>query len=794
MKNFNWKKCIPHLIAVVIFVLISAIYFSPVLEGKRLEQQDVKQHKGMSEEIAQHRINFGEEPLWTNSMFSGMPAYQISVLYKKNLISYFSKIFKLYLPAPIGTVFLYLLGFYFLVVSLGIDYRLAILGAIAFAFSSYFFIIIEAGHNAKAHAIGYLAPILASVLMVFRGKVYLGSALTAFFTALMVNANHLQITYYLILLLIILGLVQLFKAFKEQNLPIFFKQFIVLILAGLLGASTSATRLLTTIEYGKESTRGKSELNTNSNNQTSGLDIDYATAWSYGKAESLTLLIPNFHGGASGGALGTDSETYKLFKNSAQSNQAKQIIKQLPLYWGNQPFTSGPVYAGAIICFLFVMALFLQKGYTAWWIFSTLVLMLALSWGKNFMPLTDFFLNYFPGYNKFRAVSTTLVIVELLMPLLAVFALHKVINEGKTDKIISALKYSFGITAGLCLIFALLPSLFFDFVGLNDQQYGEALANALQIDRASLLQSDAFRSFMFISLAFVAIWLYFSKTIKTSLLILIIGALLLGDMWSINKRYLNAENFKPKRKVDQPFSPTTADQQILRDSSLSYRVYNTTVSPFNDAYTSYYHQSIGGYHGAKLQRYQELIDNHISRGNMQVLNMLNTKYFIVKGQSSPIAQLNTNALGNAWFVEELIEAQNADDEIQLLGQINTAKQATVDLRYERPNFVVDTTANIHLTQYRANHLVYQSSSKTDQFAVFSEIYYDKGWNAYIDGQLAPHIRVNYVLRGLTVPSGNHTIEFKFEPKTYHLGENISLASSLLLLLILFGVLYKELKA
>ena len=793
MKNLNLKSILPHLTAIIIFVLISTIYFSPVLEGKRLEQQDIKQHKGMSEEIAQHRNNFGEEPLWTNSMFSGMPAYQISVLYKKNLISYFSKIFKLYLPAPIGTVFLYLLGFYFLIVTLGIDYRLAIIGAIAFAFSSYFFIIIEAGHNAKAHAIGYLAPILASVLMVYRGKLYLGSALTAFFTALMVNANHLQITYYLVLLLIILGLVQLLRAIKEKSLPNFLKQISFLIIAGLLGASTSASRLLTTMEYGKESTRGKSELNTNANNQTSGLDVDYATAWSYGKAESLTLLIPNFHGGASGGALGTDSETYKLFKNSAQSNQAKQIIKQLPLYWGNQPFTSGPVYAGAICCFLFVLALFLQKGYTPLWILSSIVLMLALSWGKNFMPLTDFFLNYFPGYNKFRAVSTTLVIVELLIPLLAIMALNKLVTEGKSDKITSALKYSFGITAGLCLMFALIPNLFFDFVSQNDQQYGEALANALQLDRVSLLQSDAFRSFIFITLAFIALWLYLSKTLKKGLLITIIGVLIIGDMWSVNKRYLNTENFKPKRKVEQPFSLTPADQQILRDTDLSFRVYNTTVSPFNDAFTSYYHKSIGGYHGAKLQRYQELIDFHISKGNMQVLNMLNTKYFIVNGQSSPIAQLNINALGNAWFVEEIIEAQNADDEIKLLGQINTAKQALVDVRFKKPITTTDSTASIKLTQYRANHLVYQSSSKTDQFAVFSEIYYDKGWNAYIDGQSVPHIRVNYILRGLSIPSGNHKIEFKFEPKTYQLGENISLASSILLLLFLLGVLYKQFK-
>lgn len=794
MKIFDWKKSLPHLYAVAIFVLVSVVYFSPVLEGKKIYQNDNLQYKGMSKEIVDHRQQFDEEPLWTNSMFGGMPAYQISVEGEGNLVKKFYRIFQLYLPHPISLVFLYLLGFYFLLVTLRVDFKLAIIGALAFAFSSYFFIILEAGHNTKAHAIGYLAPVLASVLMVFRGKLIQGAALSAMFTALMINANHFQITYYLVMLLFVIGLVYLIKSIKEKTIPLFLKQVGCLLFAGVLGSLTSSSRLLTTLEYGNESIRGQSELSSKKEVKTSGLDKDYATAWSYGKAESFTLLIPNFHGGSSAGALTTDSETYKLFRNSGQANQAKQIIKKLPLYWGSQPFTSGPVYAGAIACFLFVLGLFLLKGYLRWWVLTVFLLMLALSWGKNFMPLTDFFLDYIPGYNKFRAVSTTLVIVELLIPFFGILALNQLINDGKTEKGVKSLKYAFGITASICLFFALLPGMFFDFIGLNDASYNEALRNTLEQDRLSLLKADAFRSFVFITLGAGSIWFFLTKKLQKTPFILILGSLILFDMWPINKRYLNNENFKAKRVIDQPFKATPADNQILTDNDPNFRVYNTTVSPFNDASTSYFHKSIGGYHGAKLRRYQELIDFHISKGNMNVLNMLNAKYFVVNSQNGPVAQLNTNALGNAWFISEIIKAENSDDEIQLLGEINTSNQAVVDIRYETPKAIsIDSTASIILTSYKPNHLVYESVTSSNQFAVFSEIFYDKGWNAYIDGELVPHVRTNYVLRGLEVPSGKHTIEFKFEPSSYYTGERISLASSSLLVILLIFVAYRELK-
>ena len=791
MRNINWKFILKHFSAILIFVLISVIYFSPILEGKKIYQNDKVQYRGMSKEIFDHREQYEEDPLWTNSMFGGMPAYQISVESEGNLVKKFYRIFQLYLPHPIGILFLYLFGFYFLIISLEIDYRLAIIGAISFGFSSYFFIIIEAGHNTKAHSIGYLAPILASVLMVYRGKLFLGASLTALFSALMINANHLQITYYLVILLLVVGVVHLIKAINEKKFSLFLKQSVFLIVAGLLGSLTSSSKLLSTIEYGEQSIRGKSELTSNEEVKTTRLDKDYATAWSYGLSESFTLLIPNFHGGASNGALGTNSKTYELVKNNPQANQ---IIKQLPLYWGSQPFTSGPVYAGAVCCFLFVLGFFVINSYTRIWISIVFLLMLALSWGKNFMPLTAFFLNYIPGYNKFRAVSTTLVIVELLIPFLGILALSKIITEGKTQKVLKSLYYSLGITAGLCLMFAVFSTSFFDFKGLNDANYGEQLASTLVLDRAAIFQSDAIRSLIFILLSFVSIWLYLSNKIKPIPLYLILGSLILVDMWGVNIRYLNEENFKEKRKVVQPFTPTYADQQIFLDKDPNFRVFNTTVNTFNDASTSYFHKSIGGYHGAKLRRYQELIDSYISKGNMNVLNMLNTKYFIVKSEQGPRAQQNRNVLGNAWFVSEIIKAENSDKEIELLGQIDLSNQAVVDVRYITPQILTyDSTSKIQQTFYKANHISYESNTTSIQFAVFSEIFYDKGWNAYIDGKLTSHVRANYVLRGLEIPSGKHKIDFKFEPSTYLIGEKVSLASSGILILLLLFVGYKEYK-
>ena len=794
MKKIQWKIIKRNIIAILIFFGLSIVYFSPILEGKKIYQSDKVNFIGMSKEIKDHRSDYDEEPLWTNSMFGGMPAYQISVVYSANLVKHIDKIFQGFLPRPAGLVFLYLLGFYILLMSLKIDYRLALVGAIAFAFSSYFFIILEAGHNTKAHAIGYMSPLLASVLMTMRGKWFTGGVLTALFTSLILNANHLQITYYLIMLFLVLGTAKLIEAIKENQFKYYLKSVLVLLLAGVLGASTNITRVLTTYEYGEESMRGKSDLTNDLDNKTSGLDKDYATAWSYGKAESFTLLIPNFYGGSSQGELGTDSETYNAIK---QSPQSRKIIKQLPLYWGEQPFTSGPVYAGAIVCFLFVMGLFMLKGYMRWWVIITTILMLALGWGKNFMPLTEFFLEHFPGYNKFRAVSTTLVIVEFLLPLFGFIALNKLLFDNNKNESYKSIKWSLIITGGLCLIFALLPSIFFDFTGSSDEQLKNMgwPIDALQSDRRSLMISDAWRSFIFISLSALLLYLYLKNTLKKQYVILIIGLLIIGDMWTVNKRYLDNDDFKSKRKVAEPFSPSVADQQILADKDPNFRVFNSAVNTFNDASTSYYHKSIGGYHGAKLKRYQELIDAHISKGNMSVLNMLNTKYFIVANQNQKIAQRNTGALGNAWFVKEVQLVTSADEELAALSNINTQNKAVINTRYSDmiSQFDMDSLASIILTDYKANHLTYTANCSQEQLAIFSEIFYDKGWNAYLNGNLVPHFRANYLLRAMMIPSGSHKIEFKFEPSSFDTGENISFASSAILLILLLGVFYNELK-
>ena len=788
----QFSKAKPHIIIIVLFALISFAYFSPIIEGKRIDGHDVKTWIGMSKEISDFRDSSGNEALWTNSMFSGMPAYQISVKYSSNLVRYIDKVISLGFPRPANLLFLYLLGFYLLLLSLKVDYRVAAVGAIAYAFSSYFFIIIQAGHMTKAHAIAYLPMVVASVIYTYRGKLMLGGALTALTVALELYSNHLQITYYLIFILIFIGLYQLFQDYKSQNLPSFFKRSAVLILAALLGTGTCFTRLKTTMDYGKDSTRGKSELTSNIENKTKGLDKDYATQWSYGIAETMTLLIPNFHGGASQGELSTNSETYNALKRSPN---AKKIIKSLPLYWGDQPIVSGPTYAGAIVIFLFLLSLFLLKGRFKYWILSLTVLSIFLAWGKNFMPLTELFLDFFPGYNKFRAVSMILIVAEFTLPLLAFLALNNFIFSD-ADKLSKqkSLKNAFFITSSITLLFALVPNIFFDFVGFNDSMLASNgwPVEALQSDRASMLSNDAWRSFFFILLAFLSLFFFLKHKVSSNNVILIFAVLLLFDMWTINKRYLNDSHFIRSSKVKIPYKASQADNFILSDNDPNFRVFNQSVSTFNDASTSYFHKSIGGYHGAKLKRYQELIDSHISKGNMQVLNMLNTKYFILQNGK---VNRNPNVLGNAWFIKDTKIVENADAEILALNNFDASSIAIIDKRFKSliKEFSSDSLSSIKLDEYQPNYLKYSSSSKENQIAVFSEVYYDKGWNSYIDGELVSHFRANYILRAMNIPKGNHTIEFRFEPEIFKIGERISLASSILLIFSLIFVSVRELK-
>lgn len=799
--NIDFKKILPHLMVILFFIAICAVYFSPVLQGKELKQHDIEQWEGMAKEIKDFREKFDDEPLWTRSMFGGMPAYQISVLYPANLMKHVDKALNLWLPTPISFIFLSLTGFYLLLLSLKIDFRLAVAGAIGYAFSSYNFIIIMAGHNSKMHAIALVPLVVAGVMMVFNKKYLLGGAITAVALSLEIYANHLQITYYLAIALVILGLIELYKTVRESAWSHFIRSSGVLLLAVVLAVLPNITSLWATYEYGKDTTRGPSELT--EKKVSTGLDIDYAFAWSYGISETMTLLIPNFMGGPSVSDVGKNSATYKALVDNGAGSQANQFVKQAPLYWGEQSFTAGPVYMGAIVIFLFVLGIIMVRNEYKWWLVSVTVLFIMLSWGKHFLALNEWFFHFVPGYNKFRTVSMILALCTLTMVLLGMLGLQKFFDKSSDFAVRKkALKLAFYIVGGICLLFAVAPGLFFDFSSPADEsmkQY-DWLIEALRSDRANALRTDAFRSFAFIALAFGLLWYSVGEKIKFQYAALGLAALILVDMWPVNKRYLNDDNFTRADPNKQIFTPTQANLAIMQDTEPGYRVMNTSVSTFNDASTSYFHHSIGGYHGAKLKRYQELIENQISQNNMSVLNMLNTKYFIVRGQESgqPMVQQNPGALGAAWYVREFKVVDNADQEIAALTDFDPSQTAIVDKRYmdqiEGFKISFDSSATIRLTGYQPNHLTYETNASSDQLAVLSEIYYANGWNAYLDGNLVPHFRANYVLRAMKIPAGKHTVEFKFEPKVYYIGEKIAMAGSVLLILFAVGAGVRELRS
>ncbi|MDQ3050538.1 MAG: YfhO family protein [Bacteroidota bacterium] len=796
----DFKKLLPHLYVILFFIAICAIYFSPVIEGKVLKQHDIEQWEGMSKEIQDFREKNDSEPLWTRSMFGGMPAYQISVLYPANLVSYVNEVLMLWMPAPFSYIFLALVGFYILLLCLKIDYRIAVAGAIGYAFASYNFIIIMAGHNSKMHAIALVPFVVAGVVLVFNRRYWLGGALTALALALEIYSNHLQITYYLALAIGILVLVEFIKNIRNKELPHFFKSAAILLAAVVLSVLPNITSLWATYEYGKYSTRGPSELS--EKKESDGLDKDYALAWSYGISETMTLLIPDFMGGASSSELGKNSATYKALMDNGAGAQANQFIKNVPLYWGTQSFTSGPVYFGAIIIFLFVLGIFLVKSEYRWWLVAGTIFFIMLSWGKNFQAFTDIFFNSLPGYNKFRTVSMILTMAGFCVALLAIMGLSSFLRDALDAKQKQkALLWSLYITGGICLLFGLMPGLFFDFTADVDENFKQYdwLVSAIRDDRESALRVDALRSLFFILAAAALLWMVFKNKMQFAYGVLGLSALILVDMWTVNKRYLNSDNFTSSAKAKQAFVPNEANMAIMQDKELGYRVMNTAVSTFNDASTSYFHHSIGGYHGAKLKRYQELIENQISRNNMSVLDMLNTKYIILASQQGggPVAQQNPGALGAAWFVKNFQMVANADSEITALTGFRPAETAIVDQRYKEQldglsiNF--DSLSTIRLVAYEPNHLTYQTTASTEQLAVLSEIYYDKGWNAYLDGKPVPHFRANYVLRAMRVPAGEHKIEYKFEPEVYRTGERIALAGSIILILLFAGVVYRELK-
>jgi len=817
MKNISFKKVAPYLAAIVLFIVITFAFFSPLLEGKRIFQSDIAQFLGMSKEIVDYRLVTGQEPLWTNSMFGGMPAYQISTNYTSNLVGYLDNILTLGLPHPANLVFLYFLGFFFLLLVMKVDPWLSIAGAIAFAFSSFFMIIIDVGHNSQAHAIGYMAPVLAGFILTFRKQYILGGLLSAVFLSLELKANHPQITYYLVMLAVLLGISELVQAVRLKTYKPFLISVGIIFIAGGFALATNITSLWATYEYGNYTIRGKSELTTNKSNRTSGLDKDYATKWSYGVGETMTLLIPNFYGG-SDQKLDINSNTAKALRaNNVPEENVRQFVDQhLPMYWGSQPFTAGPVYIGAIIFFLFVLGLLIVKGSLKWWLLAATILSIILAWGHNFMAMTDFFFSYVPGYNKFRSVTMILVIAEFAMPLLGMLALKEFFDSKQDQKkLMKQLFIAAGITAGIALIFALIPGMFLDFIGHSDaykaKQSGlpDWLMQGIREDRQSLLQMDAWRTVIFILLAGSVMFAVLFNKIKKQYAYIILSALILIDMYPIAKRYLNDQSFRSRSEVATPYQLTPADEQILQDKTPDYRVLNLTLDPFNDASTSYFHKSLGGYHGAKLRRYQELIDAGIEKDiqifarNMNtdstsVLNMLNTKYFIIPDNNrQPAVFPNPKALGNAWFVNGFNLVDNADAELNAIKKFNPRATAIInkkfaeDLKGFSPES--DTSDVIRLESYAPNDLVYNYKSKNNGLAVFSEIYYPKGWNAYIDGKPTPHFQTDYVLRAMILPAGEHKVEFKFEPKVYRIGEKISLISSILLILVVIGLAAVEIR-
>ena len=817
------KKLLPDLIAILAFVLLSFAYFFPAdIENRILFQHDTAAGAGAGQEVKEYYEQTGERSRWTNSLFGGMPMYQIAPSYDSTKsLQWVQKAYQLFLPDYVCLTFMLMLGFYILLRVFGIPVWLAGLGGIMWAFSSYFFILISAGHIWKFITLAYVPPTIAGIVLAYRGKLLWGGILTALFVALQITSNHVQMSYYFFFVILFFVGAYFEKAWRTKTLPQFFKASAVLIVAALVGIAANVSNLYHTYAYSKETMRGKSELvqtGDAAKQTSSGLDRDYITQWSYGIDETLTLLVPNFKGGAS--AALSQSETAMSKANPMYSS----LYGSLTQYFGTQPMTSGPVYVGAFVLFLFVLGCFIVKGPLKWALIGATFFSIVLSWGKNFMPLTDFFIDYVPLYNKFRAVSSILVIAEFTIPLLAIFALKRLLEEPeilKQEK--KPLGISLLLTAGIALLLAVAPgSIGSGYVPAQEAQMLQNAVNQQMIPanelsgilanlgemRAELVSSDALRSFIIIGIGCSLLWLYASGKLRSSLTIAGITILCLADMWGVNKRYLNDAQFVPHSIRTETFTKTNTDELILQDTSLDYRVLNFATSTFDDNNTSYWHKSVGGYHPAKLRRYQEMIEHHISpemqaaykaiataggemdsvdANKFRVLNMLNTKYFIFPAgqQRQTVPILNPHAYGNAWFVNKVQYVNNANEEIDALDSIIPTETAVVDARFKdvlkgATESYKDSLSSIRLTSYAPNRLTYETNNAQDGIAVFSEIYYPDGWHVTIDGQPAELARADYILRTMYVPAGQHTIEMRFDPTSLHVTEGIAYGALALL--------------
>ena len=826
------KKCLPDAIVVALFAVISFAYFLvPVSQGKILFRHDSQASVGLGQELTEYEQRTGEVTRWTNSLFSGMPTYQISPAYSStDGLSTAMSAYHLWLPDYVWFLFAYLLGFYILLRAFNFRQSLAALGSILWAFSSYFLIIIAAGHLWKVMALAYLPPMIAGVVLAYRGKYLWGFIVTAVFTAFEVKANHVQMTYYYLFIVLFMVVAYLVQAIREKRLQHFLKASGVLVAAALIGIAINISNLYHTWEYQKESMRGKSELTkANSANQTSsGLDRDYITQWSYGVDETLTLLVPDAKGGASVPL--SQNATAMAKANPEVQNMLPQLYEAVPQYFGTQPGTSGPVYVGAFVLFLFVLGLFIVKTPLKWALLAATILSVLLSWGHNFMGFTNFFLDYVPMYAKFRTVASILVIAEFTIPLLAALALKRIVDEPtvltKNMKFVYA---SLALTAGVALVMALMPSMMGPFVSDQERQMlsgiqgmtpdvQNMMLSSIATMRAAMVSADAWRSIIVIIIGVAMLLLFKAQKIKPLYLIVGISALCLIDLWQVDKRYLNDEMFVPKSERDTPQQATATDMEILKDKALSYRVLNFASGAFNENNTSYFHKSIGGYHPAKLRRYQEMIDKYIapemqaamqaigSKGGVMsevdgrklfpVLNMLNAKYFIVPLQGNATTSIqNPYAQGNGWFVDKLTYVADANAEYAEVGKIDVSHEAVADKKFEAvlgQTAANDSTASVVLTKYEPNNMTYTVNSAKGGVVVFSEVYYP-GWSATIDGQPAELGRVNYILRALNVKAGKHEVVLDFHPSSISITETIAYTALAVLLLAICAALFVEWK-
>ena len=785
-----------HFLVFILFVIISVSYFSPILKGEKIYQNDIVQYTGMAKEQNDFRNLNDSETYWTDSAFSGMPTYLLGAKYPHNYIKKID-LFLRFLPRPADYLLLYLINFYVFLLVLKMDYKLAFLGSVFFAFSTYLIIIIGAGHNSKAHAIAYMPLVLAGIILVFNKSYYTGFFITTLALGLEICANHFQMTYYLMFIVVLLGLYYLFNFYKRKLLKEYFKSIAILFSALFFSIALNASTIMSTYEYSKQSTRGLNEITISPDGnqiQSDGLDYDYITEYSYGFFESLNLFIPRLIGGGSVEKLDSDSESFKYFKSiGANTIQARDATEFSPTYWGSQPIVEAPAYIGIVVFFLFILSIFLVSNRNKYWLLSSIIISLLLSYGKNLSFLTDIFINFFPFYNKFRAVSSIQVILELCVPVLAVYSLHTIIHKNITSKVLkTALNKTLAVF--VILVIGLYLSIdLFDFRGVNDSlyvdAYGPGYLDALKLDRIILYKSDLFRTFIYVILSFLILSFYRKKIISSNLLIILFLIIGSYDLVGFNHNYVNSDDFVKSKNVEVPYKANKADVSILNDKS-KFRVLDLTS---NSTKASYFHNSVLGYHAAKLSNYDALLKFYISKNHMPVLNMLNVKYFISKNDNDEFeAYVNEDANGNAWFVENIYKVDSQNEAILSLDSLNLNK-SVVSTKIRSQKFKILDNSTINLVEFKSNYLKYTASNNEDGYAVFSEIFYPHGWKVYVNGTETNFDNVNVALRGLYLNKGNNTIECYFSPDVVNKSSYVSLGSSLLLFLLMMSSLFYNIK-